>query len=314
MAVFTPVTPEQISDFLNDYRIGRLRGFEGIGAGIENSNFFITTDDGRFVLTIFERLAEIQLPFYLELMLHLKQKGIACAAPILRKDGHLHGRLAGKPAAIVNCLAGNWIPAPSVHACQQVGELVARMHLAAQDFPGRLLNQRDLLWCQSAAKRVRPHLRSEQSALLDDCLEEQLRFRADGQRAKLPASAVHADLFRDNILFSHGQLTGAIDFYFAGYDTWTYDLATTVNDWCIDDDTGALNRPRYEALMNSYQSVRALTPEEQSAWPLMLRMSALRFWLSRLDDWFNPRPASQLTPKDPAHFEQVLRQRLTPPA
>lgn len=309
MAVYTTVSAEQLSAFLQDYDLGHLRGFEGIGAGIENSNYFVTTDTGRYVLTIFERLAEHQLPFYLTMMQHLANHGVKTAAPVASKNGHLHGRLLGKPAALVNCLSGNWIPAPSVTACAQVGDLLAHMHLAAQDFSGRLPNQRDLYWCEQAAVRVRPHLTKTRLDLLDRSLKEQIAFVASGARARLPASAVHADLFRDNVLFDFGQLTGAIDFYFAGFDTWLYDLATTVNDWCIDDDTGAINRPRYDALLLAYLKRRPVSKDEILAWPAMTRLSALRFWLSRLDDWYNPRPAAQLTPKDPTHFERILTLR-----
>jgi homoserine kinase type II len=314
MAVYTSVTKEQLSEFLNDYSLGHLRGFEGIGAGIENTNYFVTTDTGRYVLTIFERLGEHQLPFYLGLMQHLAASGLPCPDPQLRKDKKLQGRLLGKPCAIVDCLPGAWIPAPSVAACAQVGDLLARMHLAAQDYPGRLPNQRDLHWCEIACKRVLPFLDSAKKQLLETSLHEQLAFVASGARAQLPAGSVHGDLFRDNVLFDFGKLSGAIDFYFAGYDTWLYDLATTVNDWCIDDDTGALNSERYTALMNGYAARRPLLPQEQNAWPLMTRMSALRFWLSRLDDWHSPRPASQLTPKDPSHFERILQLRTINPA
>jgi homoserine kinase type II len=313
MAVYTTITREQLADFLSEYDLGHLRAFEGIGAGIENSNYFVTTDTGRYVLTIFERLAEHQLPFYLGLMQHLAAAGLPVPDPQVRDDKKLQGRLLGKPAAIVNCLAGAWIASPSIQACSQVGSLLARMHLAVQDFSGRLPNQRDLHWCTQAAKRVGPHLNPTLLNLLNTSLLEQQQFVAAGERALLPAGAVHCDLFRDNVLFDAGKLSGAIDFYFAGYDTWLFDLATTVNDWCIDDDTGAINLARYDALMQSYQAVRKLTPNEIQAWPVMLRSSALRFWLSRLDDWYNPRAATQLTPKDPTHFERVLRLRAQEP-
>lgn len=313
MAVYTSISHAEVQALLDEYGLGTLKSLDGIGAGIENSNFFVTTDQGRWVLTIFERLTEDQLPYYLNLMAHLASKGVACAAPVKRPKAvtpvQWQTRVANKPAAIVQCLPGNWLPAPSVAASSQVGTLLAQMHIAAQDFSILQPNQRNLAWCQEAAKRVAQHLQGESRQLLDDSLAEQIAFHESGQRDQLPASAVHADLFRDNVLFHQGKLSGAIDFYFAGDDCWLYDLATTVNDWCIDDDTGQINRPRYDALMASYQTIRRMTSDEVKAWPMMLRMSALRFWISRLDDWYNPRPASQLTPKDPTHFERILRLR-----
>lgn len=309
MAVFTPVSREQAGAWLERFDLGTLLSLRGIASGIENSNFFVDTGRGRFVLTLFERLSEADLPFYLGLMKHLATHMIPCPDPVADRDGRLFGRLNGKPAALVTRLPGAADMHPGPAQCREVGSLLARMHLAARDYPGRLPNPRGIDWWRQAAVEVRPHLDPAQRALLDDELAEQLAFTRSRADRPLPASAVHADLFRDNVLFDGEVLGGVIDFYFAGVDSWMFDLAVTVNDWCIDDGDGELRDDRLAAMLDAYRAVREPGDDEADAWPMMLRAAALRFWLSRLHDLHLPRPAQMVAPKDPTHCERVLRSR-----
>ncbi len=309
MAVFTPVSRDQLESWLARYPVGALASFEGIASGIENSNFFVDTDAGRWVLTLFERLSADKLPFYLELMRHLASHGIACPDPVTDREGALHSTLAGRPAALVTRLRGSGVTQPVVAHCVAVGRLLAQMHVAARDYPGTEPNARGLPWWEKAAQDVMPFLRPAQAELLHRELALQQAFaQTDGCR-DLPRSAVHADLFRDNVLFEGETLGGVIDFYFAGVDTWIFDLAVTCNDWCIDDASGAFDAARLSAMLQAYEAERPLLEIERAAWPLMLRAAALRFWLSRLHDFHLPRPAEKLTPKDPTHFERILRDR-----
>ncbi len=315
MAVFTPVSRGELARWLERYDLGELRELEGIASGIENSNFFVATTSGRFVLTLFERLRAGELPFYLGLMHHLAGRGIPCPDPVADRAGAALGQLNGKPAALVTRLAGRAIERPDPGHCAQVGALLARMHRAARDYAGSLPNLRGIEWLARATPRVLPFLDRAQSLLLLDEIARQRVFAASGARATLPSGAVHADLFRDNVLFEAPagggapRLAGVIDFYFAGVDAWTFDLAVAVNDWCIDEASGTLDPPRYEALARAYCDARPPLESERAAWPMMLRAGALRFWLSRLDDLHLPRPAQMVTPKDPAHFERILRAR-----
>jgi homoserine kinase type II len=309
MAVFTAVTREALIDWLGRFDVGGLVGFEAIATGIENTNYFVTTAAGRFVLTIFERLRADQLPFYLNLMHHLASRGIPCPDPVADRGGALTSPLHGKPAALVTRLPGHGVPHPGVVHCRQVGELLARMHLVARDYDGHLPNPRGLDWWVATAPRVEPFMRAAAAALLRDEIDAQCRFAQSPDCIALQACVVHADLFRDNVLFEADRLGGVIDFYFAGRDTWLFDLAVTSNDWCIDDGSGTLDDARLQALVGAYQGVRALTSHEHAAWPMMLRAAALRFWVSRLFDLYLPRPAELVTPKDPAHFERILRER-----
>ncbi|MBU3620320.1 homoserine kinase [Polynucleobacter sp. CS-Odin-A6] len=322
MAVFTPIELSDISDWIaTDFDIGRATDIRGIHGGIENSNFFLDTEkDGKnqkYVLTIFERLTAEQLPYYLELMRHLANKGIPVPKPLENKHGQILFSLKGKPAAIVSKLPGLSRLAPQAVHCALVGENLAKMHLAGVDFQHTQENLRSLAWWKQTVPEVLPHLSNAQKELLTSELATQEQFFTSAAYASLPQGASHCDLFRDNVLFdpqaekdmSKDQLGGFFDFYFAGTDKWLFDLAVTVNDWCLADNKSDLDPARFQALMDAYQTVRALNDLEQQSWPLMIRAAALRFWISRLWDFYLPRDAQMLTPHDPRHFENILLSR-----
>lgn len=318
MAVFTPVTLDQVNQWLTDrYNLGSATDIKGINSGIENSNFFITIgQDGHpqeYVLTLFERLSEQQLPYYLNLMGHLAHKGIPVPDPVPNRVGVYLDTLNGKPATLVSKLAGVSKLSPATTHCAQVGSMLARMHLAGQDYPLSQPNLRSLPWWRETIPLVVPHLSADQTLLIESELNAQEEFFESAEYAALPSGPSHCDLFRDNVLFDQQQgedrLGGFFDFYFAGTDKWLFDLAVTVNDWCIELTTGALDTPRYQAMMTQYAQIRELTPVEKASWGMMLRAAALRFWISRLWDFHLPREAQMLTPHDPKHFERVLISR-----
>ena len=310
MAVFTPVTLDDLSQWIKQFPLGKALALKGIASGIENSNFFLTTERGEYVLTIFENLSFEQLPFYVQLMRHLAERGIPVPAPVANEAGELVVALHGKPAAIVSKLDGSSQMDPQPVHCAEVGTILAKMHLAGRDFPLRQPNLRGLDWWIETVPKVLPFLDAETAALLQSELAFQRDFAAGTTYAELERGPVHADLFRNNVMFVGERLSGCFDFYFAGWDTWLFDLAVTVNDWCIDLDTGRLDEARVVALTRAYHAVRPFTAADQAAWLPMLRAAALRFWLSRLYDYHRPREAEMLTPHDPTHFERVLRERI----
>jgi homoserine kinase type II len=317
MAVFTTVTDAQLAAWLQHYSLGQVLDFRGIATGIENSNFFLTTSRGEYVLTIFEKLSAVELPFYLELMRHLAMHAIPVPDPVPRTDGTLFGELHGKPAAIVTRLAG--VPQMATEAlhCAALGGMLAKMHLAGQDFPLSQPNLRSLPWWQANLPLVEPYLPAPLRTLASAELAHQAAFFGSADYAALPGGPCHGDLFRDNALFvteaGQARLGGFFDFYFAGCDKWLFDIAVCVNDWCIDQDTGALDAARSDALLLAYQGVRPLTAAELRSWPDMLRTAAMRFWVSRLYDFYLPREAAILKAHDPAHFERILRTRIHTP-
>ncbi|MFM8467682.1 MAG: homoserine kinase [Oxalobacteraceae bacterium] len=310
MAVFTPVSLEEVVPWAEQFPVGRIHSLEGISSGIENSNFFLSAERGEFVLTIFEKLSFEQLPFYLNLMRHLAEREVRVPAPLQSNRGELIAALHGKPAAIVTRLNGHWQPAPEAVHCREVGRMLAKMHLAGQDFPLHQPNLRGLAWWRETTPQVLPYLSEDNQQLLRAEMRFQEAFSVSAIYHALPNGPVHADLFRNNVMFDGEQLTGFFDFYFAGCDTWLFDVAVTVNDWCIDLETGETDPLRVRALLDAYASVRPFTDGEQQSWPAMLRAGALRFWLSRLYDFYLPREAELLTPHDPTHFERILRHRI----
>ena len=313
MAVFTQVSDNEARKLLRQLQLGELHALRGIEGGIENTNYFVTCDEGEFVLTLFERLTAEQLPFYLHLMKHLAHKGIPVPDPRANKAGDILHTVCGKPAAVVNRLAGRSQLAPEAVHCAAVGGMLARMHLAGRDYDRQQPNLRGLPWWNETVPVVLPHIGPDQAALLRAELAYQNHIAASPAYAALPRGPVHADLFRDNVMFEGEQLTGFFDFYFAGVDSFLFDLAVCLNDWCIDLPTGAHDAHRATAMIDAYQVVRALTAAERSLLPALLRAGALRFWISRLWDYYLPREASMLTPHDPSHFERVLRQRARHP-
>ncbi|WP_341902551.1 homoserine kinase [Polaromonas sp. YR568] len=313
MAVFTEVSFDEAAAFLHTLDLGQLQAIQGASGGIENTNYFVDTDQGRHVLTLFERLTFEQLPFYLHLMKHLAGRGIPVPDPAANARGEILHRLKDKPAAVVNRLRGHSELAPTTAHCAGVGEMLARMHLAGLDYPRQQPNLRGLPWWNETVPVVLPHITPEQRSLILGELAYQNHIAASSAYRSLPRGPVHADLFRDNVMFEDGQLTGFFDFYFAGCDTFLFDIGVCLNDWCVDLDTGALAADRAQTFVSAYESVRPLTAQERTLLPALQRAGALRFWISRLWDFHLPREAAVLKAHDPTHFERVLRQRQLQP-
>jgi homoserine kinase type II len=315
MAVFTEVSHDEASTLLQALNLGQLQELRGIQGGIENTNYFATTDKdgvkGEYVLTLFERLSFEQLPFYLHLMKHLALQGIPVPDPAANRDGDILHTVCGKPAAVVNRLPGKSELAPQADHCAAVGGMLARMHLAARGYARRQPNLRGLPWWNETVPLVLPHLDAAQATLLRGELAYQNHVAVSAAYTALPRGPIHADLFRDNVMFEGSELTGFFDFYFAGVDTWLFDIAVCLNDWCINLPTGETDFERSAAFLQAYTAVRPLTAAERELLPALLRAGALRFWISRLWDFHLPREASMLQPHDPTHFERVLRQRVT---
>ena len=309
MSVFTPITTAEARTFIAPYRVGDIIDFQNIAAGVENSNFFVTTTEGRFVLTIFEKIPRQDLDFYMGLMLHLHQKGVPCAAPLTTADKIVIRELKGKPAALVTRLSGNDIAHPTPHDCEAVGAALARMHEAAQSFSLKMPNWRGFSWWRRYADDLRPHLSIAENAQIAAEIAHQQQF----DQLDLPRGVIHGDLFRDNILWDDGgshHTPQMIDFYFACNEQWLFDVAVTVNDWCLDYSAypeAKLHVPNAQALLTGYASVRPYTGSEIMAWPQMLRAAALRTWLGRLGYHHFPRDSELTHPKDHAFSARLLQ-------
>ena len=313
MAVYTEVSFDEAAALVDTLGIGALTELKPCSGGIENTNYFADTTRGRYVLTLFERLSAQELPFYLRLMKHLAERGIPVPGPKADASGAILHWLHGKPAAVVDRLPGRHPLAPSVAQCASVGDMLARMHLAARDFGMHQPNLRGLPWWTATVPVVLPFLAPAQQTLIQGELAYQQRLAGSAEFAGLPRGPIHADLFRDNVMFEGERLTGLFDFYFAGVDTCLFDMAVCLNDWCIADASGQLATDHAHAFVMAYDGVRRLSDDEIRLLPAALRAAALRFWVSRLWDLHLPRDARVLKPHDPIHFERVLRARLDSP-
>jgi homoserine kinase type II len=305
MAVFTRVSEAELTVWLGNYSLGQLLDLQGISSGIENTNYFVTTTNGRFVLTLFEILKADELPFYLNLMAHLARHGIPCPNPVANRFNQFLDVLNGKPACIVSRLSGKSTTAPGDAQCAAIGAMLGQMHIAGQSFSQIMPNPRGAAWRALTAPQVLPFLDAQQSALL----KNEVALHAQQDWTGLPQGVIHADLFRDNVLLEENRIGGLIDFYFACSDALLYDVAITVNDWCIQTD-GTLNAAKTRTFLRAYHAVRPLLESEHSAWPFLLRVAALRFWLSRLFDKHLPRAGELIHAHDPRHFERILKNHI----
>ena len=317
MAVYTEVSFEHADRFVQALGRGRLTALQGISTGIENTNYFASTDQGEWVLTLFERLSFEELPFYLRFMQHLARRGLPVAEPQADADGQILHRLQGRPAALLNRLDGRHVSVPCLQHIEQMGEMLAQLHAAGSDFTLRPANPRGLAWCAQTVPEVLAFLNTERAALLRDELAYQQGVAASAGAATLPRGVIHADLFLDNVVFDdpggEDQLSGLFDFFFAGEDSLLLDVAVCLNDWCIDAASGRLLEEHAVAFCDAYQRRRGFSGSELRLMPSLLRAAALRFWLSRLRDLHLPRDAALLQPKDPTHFERVLRAHIERP-
>ena len=306
MAVYSDVSAEELQAFLAGYSIGTLLAYKGIAEGVENSNYFVHTTGGVFILTLYEkRVAAADLPFFLGLTEYLAARGITCPQPVKAHSGEALGRLVNRPAAIFTFLDGMWPRRPQVHHCGAVGEALAQLHLAGQGFAMTRPNALSVegwrpLACAAGARA--------------DTVREGLAAAIDGELAvlerewprDLPTGVIHADLFPDNVFFLDDRVSGLIDFYFACTDAFAYDLAVCLNAWCFEPDH-AYNLTKGRAMLNGYRRVRPLGAREIEALPLLCRGAALRFLLTRLVDWLNVPPGALVKPKDPLEYHRKLR-------
>jgi len=306
MAVYTDVTDEELQQFLAGYDLGTLSSYKGIAEGVENSNFLLHTSKGYFILTLYEkRVAESDLPFFLDLIEHLAARGLNCPQPVRSRSGEALGRLARRPAAIVTFLDGVWIRRPSAAHCGAVGEALAQLHLAGTDFALTRRNGLSVEGWRPLLETAASRADTVQAGLGEAIGAELARLECDWPR-DLPQGVIHADLFPDNVFFLGDRLSGLIDFYFACTDALAYDVAVCLNAWCFEPDN-SYNMTKGRALLFGYMRRRPLAAAEIAALPMLCRGAALRFLLTRLVDWLEVPPGALVKPKDPLEYYRKLR-------
>jgi homoserine kinase type II len=301
MSVYTRVETDELDAFLQRYSIGKLIKYAGITAGVTNTNYWLETQTGHYVLTLFEHLDSVGLDYVLGLQHHLADKGVNCAAPIVDREGLFFSTLNHRPAAIINRIPGSVCRTPTVSQCHQIGLELARFHLAGLSYENQRSNSRGLSWCKSMSEQLCFVLDDADLSLINMVIED---FECS-DLANLPKGSLHGDLFHDNALFDGDRLGGIIDFDYACNDYLAYDIAVTANDWCIDSD-GALVAEKMSAFLGAYNEIRHLLACEYGALPIMLQVAALRFWLSRLYDKIFPLEGELTFVKDPNECRKML--------
>ena len=309
MSVFTTLNLEEVRACLRDFVIGEIVDLRGIAAGITNTNYFVLTQNNRYVLTIFEKNTLNELHYFADLMTFFSQHGVLCPVPIADKNGVSLQVLKNKPAMMVSCLNGTDILTPTQAQIKQVATALANMHVAGKQFKQPSLNQRDEKWRIATAQKVLPILSEADQKLL----QSELNYQHDLDVRDLPHGVVHGDLFRDNVLFDGDNLGGFIDFYYACDDILLYDVAIAVNEWCLHhtgSDIGSIDEDKMQTFLVAYQAIRPFSAQEWKHWRAMLRRAALRFWLSRLHDFYFPQDGELTHTKDPNHFKKILQQHI----
>ena len=304
MSVYTSVNIEELKIWLQDYALDNLTDYQGIKSGITNTNYFLMTAHDRFVLTLFEKNTIEDLPYFVDLMAHLAKNSFLCPKPIFKNNGTALSILKNKPALIVTCLKGKEITNPEVNHCKAVGKSLAELHVKSANFVAKHQNTRDLNWIKKTAETLFSELPQDESLLL----REEILYQ-EKKNYKLPKSTIHGDLFRDNVLFLNDQVSGFIDFYYACTDYLILDVAIAVNDWCVNND-GSFDEARLNAFLDAYKKIRSFNDDEDQAWNDILRLASLRFWVSRLNDFYHIEEGELTFIKDPDHFKKILKQRI----
>ena len=305
MSVFTPVSDAEARALLERYSLGELERLEGIAQGVENTNYFLTTTTGEYVLTLFEHIPRADLPFYVGLMDHLAHHEVTCPAPMRMESGDMIAEVKGKPACIVTRLPGVPDKEPDVELCREAGEILAGIHVAGVEYDASLENWRGRAWRERFAVAVKPKIPAAESELIDS----ENRYQAIHDDSVLPQGVIHGDYFHDNVLWDDEGRGGVIDFYFACDDALAYDLAIAVNDWCVKPDA-TLDSTRTHAFIEGYETLRPLEPFERELWPVMLRRAALRTWLGRLGYNYFPRDSHMTIPKDHEFSRRLLQHHI----
>ena len=305
MSVYTSVNIKELKIWLQDYAFDDLTDYQGIKSGITNTNYFLMTAHDRFVLTLFEKNTIEDLPYFVDLMSHLATNSFLCPKPILKKNGIALSILKNKPALIVTCLKGKEVTNPEVNHCKAVGKSLAELHVKSANFVAQHQNTRDLSWIKKTAETLFNELPQDESKLL----REEILYQ-EKQNYKLPKSTIHGDLFKDNVLFLNDEVSGFIDFYYACTDYLILDVAIAVNDWCVNSD-GSFDEARLNAFLDAYKKIRSFNDNEDRAWNDVLRLASLRFWVSRLNDFYHAEEGELTFIKDPNHFKQILKKRIS---
>lgn len=303
MAVYTKVSAEEIGRFLTRFNVGTLVSAKGIAEGVENSNYLLETTQGKYILTLYEkRVDPVDLPFFIALLDHLAAHGCLVPPMIADREGEKIQQLCGRSACLIVFLPGVSVSSPTEAQARSTGQALGDMHGALAAFDPERRNSMDHDGWRALAEQCGPAELDKIAPGLAQAIAQELDHLDAHWPHELPRSAIHADLFPDNVLMLGDQVTGLIDFYFSCTDIRAYDLAVTHAAWCFSEDGTDFHEPISRALIAGYESAFTLSDAERQALPLLARGAALRFLLTRAYDWINTPAGALVTRKEPQAF------------
>ena len=305
MSVYTILKNKHIKEILSLYNIGSLKSFDGISDGITNTNYFLNTDKGKYVITIFEDIKKTKVTKYLKLMNFFSKKGLCAPEIMITKSGDVLTTVEKKPCSIMQKLSGKTVDESNNMLCKSLGEVIGTFHNFSQQYQGMISNSRDIKWIEKTIKKIEGHLEPNQLNLIKRCSKVFKKIFS----SNLPCGVIHSDLFRDNVLANNNKITGIIDYYYSFNGPLIYELAVIANDWCVNKN-GSINATKYHSFINSYNSVRIITKKEMKQMNNAMIAAGLRFYLSRLVDMIFPKVGEITHIKDPSTFENILKKRL----
>ncbi len=308
MAVYTKLSGEQLKDFFDKYNLGKLINFRGIKEGIENTNYFIQTENGSFILTLYEkRVDEKDLPFFIGLMKNLFNKNFPSPEPIINKNGNYISEISGKKSAVVSFLNGKAKKVLDPNDCYNVGIAAAKLHSITKNLKGRRNNKLSVNSWREIYNNVKKDC-FKIHPKLNSIIEKNLDIIEKNWPKNLPAGTIHADLFPDNIFFNNNQLSGIIDFYFSCYDFYSFEIAICFNALCFEgrNENLSFNVTKAKKFIDGYSSIRELTKEEKDSLKILCQGAAIRFLLTRVFDYLNLTEGAIVTVKDPLEYLKRL--------
>ena len=305
MAVYSTIEERELKTFLKEYDVGNLTKYDGILEGIENTNYKISTSKKNYILTIFEkRVSAKDLPFFINLKNHLVKKKFSCPKPISNKKNITLSILKNKPCLLVSFLEGSKVKNVTNNHCEQVGEILCKLHIESGDFGEKRVNGMGLKEWENIFNKCSNLNNTNYNEFLRK-IEKELIFLKANWPQKLPKGIIHADVFQDNVFFNNNKFSGLIDFYFSCNDFLSYDIALTINAWCFNNN-GTINKEKFRSLIKGYENLRILEEREKKNLSILLRGSALRILLTRFHDSIFHAEGAYVKPKNPKEFENIL--------
>ena len=308
MAVYTKLSEDQLKEFFSKYDLGKLLNYKEIKEGIENTNYFIETEKGKFILTVYEkRVEEKDLPFFIGLMKNLFDKNFHSPEPIINKNGNYITEISGKKAAIISFLDGSAKKKLNPDDCYEIGINTAKLHLITKNLKIKRENKLSV----NSWKKIYNKVKNDCSKIHPDLtkvIEKNLNEIEKNWPKNIPSGIIHADLFPDNIFFKDNKVSGIIDYYFSCHDFYAFEIAICLNALCFEgiNENLSFNVTKAKKFIDGYSNFRKLEETEKKSLKILCQGAAMRFLLTRVFDYLNLTEGALVKIKDPIEYLKRL--------